>query len=74
MEQFKNFMQIMIWMHNRLDINGLTTIGFDFDKASSNSLITLEELEILRNTRVLYEFDCQAQLIKNKEAVNASMA
>lgn len=74
MEQFKNLLQVMIWAHNRLDLTALASLRTDIKESYRNGSITSYEMETLEQARQICEMDCDAQLRKKEEAVNASMA
>ena len=74
MEQFKNLMQIMIWMHNRYDVKGLEDVRNEIASSLTHGRITPNMYKTLMDAWAEFIYDCREYMKKEEETVNASMA
>lgn len=72
-ERYKNYQQMMIWAHNRLDFVGLQRIEAEIIEAYKRSFISGPCYKSLIAAAKLYLDDCR-QALKKEEKRNAAMA
>lgn len=70
-ERFKNYMQMLIWAHNRLDNRQLRDIAQEAQKAQSMGLITYTQREIILGTELIFMNDVE---LRSKREVQQACA
>lgn len=70
-ERFKNYMQLLIWAHNRLENQQLRSIAAEAQKALENGLITYHQCETILTAEMIYLEDVE---LRSKKEVQQACA